>query len=209
MRRAIIVLLLFAGAAGLSGQTTDREKIVRGQQELNWEYELAKEPHFYFVLDAPHKNLELRVRGMVLRTWKVESLRFWGTPAFAKTVRLVKKSTLNPPRRTVIKPGETTTAPKDPKAAASFELDALELKDMPKTFSLEFDNGLHVSVKTKQRGFKGFKEDIGWYVTLPVRSLFGAREGRTTSELEIRFEKEKDAQAIYWIFFDGIKGLVY
>jgi len=193
----------------MDGQTPDKEKTLRSQQELTWEYELAKEPHFYFVLDAPGKNLELRVRGMVLRTWKLERVRFWGKPAFAKTVRLVRKSALKPPQRNVIKPGETTTTPKDPKAAATFELEALELKDMPRSFSLEFDNGLHVSVRTKESGMRGIKGEIYWYGSLPLRNMLWARKGKTTSELEIRFENEKDAQAIYWIFFEGIKGLVY
>ncbi len=209
MRKTLIAWILLIAAAGVYGQTPDKGRIVRTQQELTWEYELAKEPHFYFVLDAPSKNLELRVRGMVLRTWKLEMVRFWGKPAFAKTVRLVRKSALKPPQRNVIKPGETATAPKNPKEAATFELDALELKDMPRSFSLEFDNGLHVSVKTKESGMRGIKEEIYWYGSLPLRNMLGARKGKTTSELEIRFKDEKDAQAIYWIFFEGIKGLVY
>lgn len=209
MRRTVIALLLLIGAAGLSGQTADKEKVLRGRQELTWEYELAKEPHFYFVLDAPHKTLELRVRGMVLRIWKIESVRFWGKPAFTKTVRLVKKSALKPPQRNILKPGETATAPKDPKAAAAFELDALELKDMPRSFGLDFDNGLHVSVKTREIGLRGIREEIYWYGSLPVRNLLGARKGKTISEMEIRFKNEKDAQAIYWIFVEGIRGLVY
>ena len=206
----MIVLLLLTGAVGLSGQpAADREKIVRGQQELTWEYELAKEPHFYFILDAPHKSLELRVRGMVLRTWKIEAVRFWGKPAFTKIVRLSRKSALKPPQRNVIKPGETATVPKDPKEASGFELDALELKDMPESFSLEFDNGLHVSVKSKEAGLAGIKEEIYWYGSLPLRSFFGRREGKVISEMQIRFINEKDAQAIYWIFVEGIKGLIY
>ncbi len=99
-------------------------------------------------------------------------MRFWGKPAFSRTVQLVRKSTLKPPQRNVIKPGETATTPKDP---GKFELEALELKDMPKSFGLEFDNGLHVSVKTMERGLKAFEEDFGWYVMLPLRSYaFGA-----------------------------------
>jgi hypothetical protein len=209
MRRTIIALLLLTGAVGLFGQTADKEKVVRGQQELTWEYELAKEPHFYFILDAPHKNLELRVRGMVLRTWKIESVRFWGKPAFTKTVRLIRKSALKPPQRNVIKPGETATVPKDPKEAAAFELDALELKDMPRSFSLDFDNGLHVSVKSKETGLPGVKEEIYWYGSLPLRNFVGGGKGKAISEMQIRFQNEKDAQAIYWIFVEGIKGLIY
>ena len=199
-------MLFLAASSGLLGQTPDKEKILRTQQELTAENELAKETHFYFVLDVREKNLELRVRGMTLRSWKLQSMRFWGKPAFSKTVQLVRKSTLNPPHRNVIKPGETAPTPKDP---SKFELEALELKDMPRTFMLEFDNGLQVSVKTAGKGVGAVRDEINWYGWLPVKSYFKARNGKSTSELELSFEKDSDAQAIYWIFFEGIKGLVY
>jgi hypothetical protein len=205
-RHGYFWMLFLAASSGLLGQAPDKEKILRTQQELTAENELAKETHFYFVLDVREKNLELRVRGMALRSWKLQSMKFWGKPAFSKTVQLVRKSTLRPPQRNVIKPGETTPTPKDP---SKFELEALELKDMPKTFTLEFDNGLHVSVKTARKGVGAIRDEMNWYGWLPVQSYFQARNGKSTSELELLFEKESDAQAIYWIFFEGIKGLVY
>jgi len=206
MKKAARWMLVLLAASGSGfGQTTDKASLVRRQQELTAESELAKETKFYFVLDVRERNLELRVKGMALRTWKLRSMRFWGQPSFSKTVQLVRKSTLNPPKRNVIKPGETT-ASKDP---AKFELEALELKDMPLSFSLEFDNGLHVSVKAQARGLKGLAGDFGWYAVLPVRNMIDTKAGKPISELELSFENEKDAQAIYWIFFEGIKGLVY
>jgi hypothetical protein len=199
------MLVLLAAGAGAFGQQADKGGLARRQQELTAESELAREPKFYFVLDVRERNLELRVKGMALRTWKLRSMRFWGQPAFSKTVQLVRKSTLKPPQRNVIKPGETTTS-KDP---AKFELEALELKDMPRSFSLEFDNGLHVSVKAEGWGLRGLAENLNWYAVLPVRNFISSRGGKAMSELELSFENEKDAQAIYWIFFEGIKGLVY
>jgi hypothetical protein len=206
MKSAIrwMVVLLAAGT-GAFAQPTDKAALVRRQQELTAESELAREPKFYFVLDVRERNLELRVKGMALRTWKLRSMRFWGQPAFSRTVQLVRKSTLNPPQRNIIKPGETT-ATKDP---AKFELEALELKDMPRSFSLEFDNGLHVSVKAAATGLRGLVENVNWYAILPVKNFLSSRDGKPMSELELSFENERDAQAIYWIFFEGIKGLVY
>jgi hypothetical protein len=206
MRKTGSLWLLLFAASGAFGQAVDKEKIIRSQQELTSESELAKEPRFYFVLDVRQKNLELRVKGMVLRAWKLQSMRFWGKPAFSKTVQLVKKSALKPPKRNVIRPGEAAAAAKDP---GKFELEALELKDMPKSFSLDFDNGLHVSVKASEKGLKSLEAEARWYGLLPVRSFFSARNGKPLSELELRFANEKDAQAIYWIFYEGIKGMVY
>ena len=59
------------------------------------------------------------------------------------------------------------------------------------------------------RGLAGSLSDrVRWYVGLPLRNLFGSREGKRISELELTFEQGQDAQAIYWHFFDGIKGII-
>ncbi len=208
MKRTALVLLAALAAAAAAGQTVqaDRAKIAQRLHDVSAEYDLAKEPHFYFVLDVRERFLELRVKGMVLRAWRLKSMRFWGKPAFSKTVELIKKSALNPPRRNVIKPGEAEPTPTDP---TKFELGALELKDMPVTFGLDFDNGLHVSVNATKKGLAAVRDALNWYLWLPVKSYFRARDGKPISVLELRFENEKDAQAIYWTFYEGIRGLIY
>lgn len=220
--------LLAAVAAGLGAGTTDRAALAKKQSDLASEYTLAKDPNFYFVFDVAGRKLELRVRGMVLRTWPLGSIRFWGRPDLAGSVELVKKTTLKAPERIVIKPGEEEApvklpqpeakpgavkpAPAAPASAADFDLEALELRDMPERFSLDFDNGLHVTVKSREAASGGlFKRLAGawrWYVALPLENLFGSRGGRAVSELELTFENSKDARSIYWHFFDGIKGLI-
>ena len=44
--------------------------------------------------------------------------------------------------------------------------------------------------------------------TLPLKNLLRRRRGNGLSELELTFDSDKDAQAIYWHFFDGIKGII-
>jgi len=229
MKKALAIGVLGAVALAATGwgAAADRSALAKKQTTLTTEYSLAKESNFYFVLDVLGRKLELRVRGMVLRSWPLQGMRFWGNPGFAGTVELVKKTTLKAPERIVIKPGETeepAPAPVAPQAKpgatgtaaattpAEYELEALELRDMPKTFSLDFDNGLQITVKTKAGGSQGFGRSVRaalrWYVQLPLRNLFGSREGKKISELELAFEQGQDAQAIYWHFFDGIKGIV-
>jgi hypothetical protein len=214
--------LVWAGpAAG-----ADKADLAKKQNSLNAEYSLAKDSTFYFVLDILGRKLELRVRGMVLRTWPFQSVRFWGRPELSGNIELVRKTTLKAPERIVIKPGGeaekveaapaaaakptgTSAAPSNP---AEFDLEALELKDMPNKFSLDFDNGLHVQIRTKTGASGGLlgsmREGWGWYVDLPLRNLFGPHTGEGLSELELTFDNDKDAQAIYWHFFDGIKGII-
>ena len=214
-------------AAVANGAAVDRTALAKKQAALATEYGLAKESSFYFVLDVLGRKLELRVRGMVLRSWPLQAMRFWGSPGFAGTVELVRKTTLKAPERIVIKPGDTAEAQPAPAPApakpaaksaaapaapAEFDLEALELKDMPKRFTLDFDNGLHVTIKAEDaasRGLAGSLSDgLRWYIGLPLRNLFGSREGKRISELELTFEQGQDAQAIYWHFFDGIKGII-
>jgi hypothetical protein len=207
--------IVWAGAAAGADMTA----LAKRREALASEYSLAKESSFYFVLDVLNRRLELRVRGMALRSWPLQAMRFWGRPEVAGMGELVKKTTLKAPERIVIKPGETEEPEPPPEAKpaaaaspAEFELEALELKDMPKRFSLDFDNGLHVRVKSAGAGSRGLIVALGdawrWYVELPLRNLFGSRDGKALSVLELTFDNDKDAQAIYWHFFEGIKGLI-
>jgi hypothetical protein len=228
MRRTAALAVLGAlalGAAGFGAQA-DRAALGHKQALLSAEYGLAKESQFYFVLDVQARRLELRVRGMVLRSWPLQGMRFWGDPDFAGAVEMVRKTALKAPERIVIKPGEAEgagagagtpgaapqAAAAEPATSGEYDLEALELKDMPRRFSLDFDNGLRIQVLARNGGPAGLLGKLAdawhWYVGLPLRNLFGSRDGRKISELELSFERDQDAQAIYWHFFDGIKGLI-
>jgi hypothetical protein len=223
----ILAAVLLAGLV-CAGPAAGADKVglAKKQNSLTAEYSLAKDSTFYFVLDILGRKLELRVRGMVLRSWAVQSMRFWGRPELSGNVELVRKTALKAPERIVIKPGGdaeiieaapatvakptgTSVAPSNP---AEFDLEALELKDMPKKFGLDFDNGLHLMIKTKTGASGGLlgsmRKGWRWYVDLPLRNLFGPHNGAGLSELELTFDNDKDAQAIYWHFFDGIKGII-
>ncbi len=227
--------IIGAGLAGLAGlgilclaapgraASVDKAALAKKQDALTAEYSLAKDAKFYFVFDVRGRKMELRVRGMVLRSWPIAGMRFWGEPEFAGTVELAKKTTLKAPERIILKPGqeeELVKAP-DPAAkpaagapatAADYDLEALELRDMPKRFSLDFDNGLHVSIRTQGGKSLGLgakmKDAWRWYVVLPLRDVLGRNKEKARPELELVFSDEKDPQAIYWHFFDGIKGII-
>jgi hypothetical protein len=227
MKKTIAIVALAAAGLVVFGAASGADKTVlaKKQESLSSEYSLAKEPNFYFVLDIIGRKLELRVRGMVLRSWELQAMRFWGRADFAGSVELTRKTALKAPERIVIKPGEEENLVKVPApeakpasagattaAAADYDLEALELRDMPKRFSLDFNNGLYVTIKTKGGATRGLAGSLGdawrWYVGLPLRNLFGSRQDKGLSELELTFDNEKDAQSIYWHFFDGIKGII-
>ncbi|MGB8958641.1 MAG: hypothetical protein WCC00_06470 [Candidatus Aminicenantales bacterium] len=226
-KTAAFAALMAAGLIGLGtwAAAADKAALAKKQAALTAEYGLAKESKFYFVFDVRGRKVELRVRGMVLETWPIEAMRFWGQPDFSGTVEMVKKTTLKTPERIVIKPGETEAPVVKPAPApaakpgaavastsADYDLEALELRDMPKRFSLDLDNGLHITVRAKTGSSLGFaarlKEAWRWYVRLPLMNLFGAPKDKRLSELELVIADEKAAQSIYWHLFDGIKGII-
>ena len=214
---AAAVLVGFGGAAG-----ADKAALAKKQSTLSAEYGLAKEAKFYFVFDVLGRTIELRARGMVLKTWPIREMRFWGRPEFAGTVELVKKTTLKAPERIVLKPGDTEPSIKVPTpkpgvsvltaTAADYDLEAIELKDMPKRFGLDLDNGLHITVKAKTGEAPGMgvrmKEAWRWYIGLPLQDLIGKKGEHELAELELILENERDAQSVYWHLFDGIKGII-
>ncbi len=223
MKKIAVLVVLAAAILAGPGRSAGADKagLAKKQNALSAEYGLAKDAKFYFVFDVLGRKIELKARGMSLKTWRIREIRFWGRPEFAGTVELVKKTTLKAPERIVIKPGETeeivkpapvTTPPAAGAAAADYDLEAIELRDMPKRFGLDLDNGLHITVKAKSGEAPGFgvrlKEAWRWYVGLPLQDLVGKRGEHEPAELELIVESDLDAQSIYWHLFDGIKGLI-
>jgi hypothetical protein len=168
---------------------------------------LAKTPSLYFIFYLKSRVIALKSRGLILQEWKVQSIHAWGDTPPLSALTLDKKSTLFPPKRTKIKPASSE------EEAATFELDALELKDMPSRFTLFLSGGIRVSVRPKARGFfsqlGNFGHLIAWNVWVPLRNLSFRMGKKPFGAIVIKLEKKEDAQAVYWAFPDGIKGLIF
>lgn len=84
---------------------------------------------------------------------------------------------------------------------------------MPPAFRLSFDDGFDVSVVTGDQGFKGrfarIWNEIRWSVGMPLLSVREKIGKKTFRRIEITLKDKLEAQALYWAFFDGIKGLVW
>jgi hypothetical protein len=208
MRRTLIAIAVIlagtvspavAGGRGMPGAVPENRVI---EEELA----LAKTPNFYFMVDLRARTIELKARGFVLKRWTPERVRFWGTPVAFKTLSLARKTALTLPQRRVIKPGEPETVSTKP---GEFELEALEVKDMPPDYTLELEDGTRISIVPKVKGFPGFWKDLKWYIGLPLRTLKLRRQKRTISLIELSFEDPKKGQAMYWALTEGLKGLVW
>ncbi len=171
------------------------------------ELQLARTPSLYFIIALETGTVSLKSRGLVLREWKIEECHAWGGALSPEPLKLLKKSTLFPPKRTKIKPAA------DEEEAAVFEPDALELKDMPSRYSLYLTGGMRVYIRPKAEGFLPRLGNIGhflaWYVGAPMTNLYHEARKKPFAALEIVLSRKEDAQALYWAFPDGLKGLIY
>ena len=97
--------------------------------------------------------------------------------------------------------------------AAVFEPDALELKDMPSRFSLFLTGGTRIYIRPKARGFFPRLGNIGhllaWYVGAPLTNLTFELRKKPFAAIEVVLPQKEDAQALYWAFPEGVKGLIY
>jgi len=168
---------------------------------------LAKTPSLYFIVYLKSKMIALRSRGMTLQEWKVQSVHLWGDAPPLAALMLDKKSTLFPPKRAKIQP-----AAKEEEAAA-FELEALELKDMPSRFTLFLSGGIQVFIRPKAGGFFPRLGNLGhllvWNLWLPLKNLSFELKKKPFAAIDIKLEKKEDGQAMYWALPDGVKGLVF
>ncbi|MGB9836594.1 MAG: hypothetical protein ACPLRX_07635 [Candidatus Saccharicenans sp.] len=208
-----------------------RLAILKENKFLEQELLLAKNPQYYFVINLKEKKIELRARGMVLKSWTARDIKYLGPAVPIEIVTLTQKTALKPPKRLLINPAENQNKSeaaarseenKDKKKESekagatsgsnpsdNFELQALEITDMPSSYELVLSNGLEVAVRTLgKETARQRKELVSWYILRPVRNLFSG--GKTEKpRLIIYFDKERDAQGIYWAFIDGLKGLIW
>jgi hypothetical protein len=107
--------------------------------------------------------------------------------------------------------GTTETAQESGPEGETFQLEALEITDMPGNYELIFDNGLEISVRSpagKGQKLRRIKENLSWYVFLPVNNFL--KKGKAHNQkMILYFDQPRDAQGIYWAFIDGLKGIIW
>jgi hypothetical protein len=202
-RALLVFCLLYSSFPAWAGDQTASLQNRLAKEELL----LAKSPALYFIVYLKSKAIALKSRGMILQEWKVQSLHAWGDAPPLGALTLAKKSTLFPPKRTKIKPAANE------EDAATFELDALELKDMPARFTLFLSGGIRILVRPKARGFfprlGNFGHLIAWNLWVPLKNLSFRLRKKPFAAIDIKLEKKADGQALYWALPDGVKGLVF
>jgi hypothetical protein len=173
-------------------------------QLLDAELALARKPGTYFVFDLGERTVFIKARGVVLRELRVSKVRLWGRPISLEARELSEKSSLFKPKRKEIKSGKKA-------GEGEFEIEALELKDMPFNFKLVFTEGVMVSVRKEAEGIFSWLTSAGhylaWLVSRPPLTVWYTLREKPFRSVLITMS-EKDAQSLYWALYEGIDGII-
>lgn len=201
-------LLSFALGCFSIGVVLGGEKVnpILQTKILEAEYSLAKNSAAYFILDTTAKKLLLKARGVVLREWGVRAVRTWGCPFSIESVALIKKSSLFGPKREKIKLGQAAQE-------EEFELEVLELVDMPGRYSLRLEKDIFVWVRPSAgRGISTLKNvlhAVPWNFFCPLRTVFEALRKKSFSALDIELKNRIDSKSLYWAFAEGTRIIIF
>ena len=192
---------------------------------LREDLDLAKTSSLYFVIHLKSRTMSLRAGGLTLKEWKIAGLRRWGPPQPFDPLAIEKKSTLFPPKRTEIIPtteeqaeqaqAEAEKADKKKKEQPTQppELEALELKDMPSSFTLFMSDGTRVYFRPRAKKFLtrmgSFGHSLSWYSWVPLKNLWFRLKKKPFSAIDIKLEAAEDCESTYWSLTEGAKGLIF
>lgn len=201
--RSISAFCLVAIILPLCGEDTPSP--IRQNQVLKLEISLAQSPSPYFIIDLQKKNILLKAKSLVLREWRIKSVRTWGTMPPLRVLKVEKKSSLFAPKRAKIRPGENA-------AGEKFELDVLELKDMPSSFSIFMSERIYVSIRPQPGTLLSRAGSLGrffhWYFWVPLKNLWLELRKRPFTALDIRLSSREEAKALYWALGESFKGMI-
>jgi len=206
-RIAALGMILLSGAA--AGQ--EEPASLRKTSRLEQEYAIAKTSASYFIFDFEARTVALKARGFVLKEWPIAKVRTWGRIPGGKAFPLEKKSAIHQPQRKDITPRKDGAESEPAKTAAA--IDVLEIDKMPSHFTLELPDEIRIKVRPDKKGWKGFWSGIGRIFSRGIgrsaKTVFRAVRKKPFTEIEIFFAEKKDAQGVYWSFFEGQKCLLF
>ncbi len=180
----------------------------KSQETLSLETELslAKSSHLYFIFDLGENKIDLKAKGLLLRTWKIEAIRLWGDPVLLNPVSVVKKSTIFPPKREEIKPGETGEEEK-------FEIEALELSDMPSSYTIILERNISIYIRPKSKGLASLLKNIGhtmrWYFYPPLRTVWSTAKRNSYTAFDVLMENKDECRSFYWTLAENMKFIIF
>jgi hypothetical protein len=200
----LILLFIFLLAAPASAGD-DPRRYIRENRLLQEELVLARKGGIYFVFNLNEKIAHIKARGIPLKELRMIDVRCWGSPVAGSAYRLIGKSAFFKPDRETIKPGEG-------KKNDRFEIEALELADMPSRYTLVFDGGMKIWIGPTTEGIATgmgnvFHAAMRLFIR-PISTLWHALRRKPYTAIDIALD-QNDARAIYWSLPEGASAIIY
>jgi hypothetical protein len=199
-----VIILIGALLIALHAYADGTQGLARENRLIEKELSLAEKSNLYFVFDLQGKIIRIKAQGVILKEFPIHDVRVWGSSLPADSLVLIKKSTFVKPRRKSIKPAEH-------EETDNFEINALELGDMPSRYTLVLDKGVSLSVKP----YKGLLSKSGNVASSlknalvrPFRAFWYAVRGKPYTAVDI-FLEVRDAKALYWSFQEGTESILF
>ncbi len=190
-KRVFLIFLLLFSASIVRCEPEQTSENRHVETELS----LANSDELYFIVDIGDKRIDLKARGIMLRTWKIERVLLWGDPVPSNPVSLMKKTTLFPPKREEIKPDETGEE-------STYELEALELVDMPSSYRLGLERNIAIYIRPKSTGWTSSLKKIGpvirWYFYHPAKTIWTKANKKPFTVFDIILENKEESKSFYW-----------
>ncbi|MEK7238660.1 MAG: hypothetical protein AAB012_04115 [Nitrospirota bacterium] len=212
MKAFLCFLLALFSAIAISTEAMSKNAAVLEDKTLllESELELAKKPQIYFIFNLKNGEIFLKSRGVMLKKMKIEDTKFWGRHLDTKPRTLLKKSTLFEPKREKIEPQKSRE--EETTDTSSFEVKALELKDMPTSYRLVFHESIFISIRPKATGIISKLYNTGryisWYLSRPLLTVWNSIRNKPFTAIYLTVNEE-DAQSIYWSLTENSKSIIY
>jgi len=204
MKKALLTALIGV-TLGLSLASDERSQLFWHNKTAEAELALAETNAVYFVIDAANSVIQFKAKGVVLKEWKMVrfSCRALAWPIVSTT--LVSKQAIVVPKRKHIDP-------KKAEEIGSYELSALEAKDMPADYVLTLENDLKIHISSQKEKLLSFLSH--WELSLQqgifeeAQSVWWAAFKPGARVMRISLVEPVDAGTLCWSFSNGMKGLI-
>jgi len=204
MKKAFLAALIGL-TLGLSLAADERSQLFWQNKTAEAELTLAKTNSVYFVIDAANSVIQFKAKGVVLKEWKMVrfSCRALAWPIVSTA--LVSKQAIVVPKRKHIDP-------KKAEEIGSYELEALEAKDMPADYVLTLENDLKIHISSQKEKLLSLLSH--WELSLQqgifeeAQSVWWAAFKPKARVMRIRLVEPVDARTMCWSFSNGMKGLI-
>jgi hypothetical protein len=201
MLLATFIVTVFA-----AGTTADeRAGLFWRNKTVEAELALAKTNAVYFIVDETGSVIQFKAKGVVLREWKMARFGCRAPAWPIVSTALISKQAIVAPKRKHIDPQKA-------EEIGSYELDALESKDMPADFVMTLENDLKAHVSSEKENLVSLLSH--WELSLQqaifeeAQSIWWSAFRPRARMIQIRLAEPGEARTLCWSLSNGMKGLI-